>query len=444
MFLPSCIGARETLTPMPSNTPIESETLSPTETPSPTRTFTPLHPTLTPSLTATPTPSDIHPNVVKLCPEQREIPFEELGMDSDIGMMVRIDPEGPYEGLGIISGGNPNPVISPVVPFRYVDVEISPDGQWVVFISWEMLENDIREITIWVSALDGSQQWAIAVIVDDSPYSLSLSPSWFSIDEILVLQRWGGEYETPYSLIDPFTMEQRVFSQISESAWYEGTFTVDQKIYSVFYDEYYGLENGSWESQFILLDHETNIERIIFPGNNFGDRSTSYVDHGYLWRGFAMQIDPTGKVTIVDDQSYGFNITTDLEFASIGDELNYAQIMNKVVIDDPLNWTRSMWQQNTVLGFFRSHWHTITYVDENTPFYVYDWEDNILRDYCLAGDYVSNQNYPSLNGGFTAWTVESGSYPDWEYEIFIMNLTTGYVSRFSGVEFLGWYDASEG
>jgi hypothetical protein len=82
--------------------------------------------------------------VIEVCPEQREVPFTELGLDSSDRLVVMlIDESGTSvkPGLFMISGEDPTPRLIPntiaVDDWLYGNYFISPDGHWFRFARWK-------------------------------------------------------------------------------------------------------------------------------------------------------------------------------------------------------------------------------------------------------------------------------------------------------------------
>ncbi len=411
-------------TPTPSSPALPSETASPTDTPSPTRTFTPVPPTLTPSLTAVPTQNIIHPDVVTLCPDQREVPFEELEIDPNFRMIMALDFDADIErvNLGSIRGDDPTMTQIPTLnvdsdqSFEYAG--ISPNGQWIVYHVWKGEYESPVDSAVWVSSVDGLQQWEVVVFSEENLFQIH--PYWQTDEEIFIL---GGNLRNRRTLslalgVNPFTLEQRTFTPVPSDSKYYGTFVVNENTYTLY----------SSNLNILLYNQDTNTEQAVFPwlvDVGLGGYPSAYSNR-------LINIDETGKIKIVVRKPYGFDITKNLNFDSIGDDLDYEQVMEQVIIlEDEAPRTFIAWQYNDSVGYYRR--------SEPAAFYVYDGERNIIKDYCV--DALGNYESLSPDGRFFAWTT----LYDEEYGIltYVLDLETGYISKLPGIVVLDWFETTE-
>jgi hypothetical protein len=390
-------------------------------TTTPTQTLTPV-PTSTWTPAPTPTIEQVHPELVTLCPENREVPLSELGMDPRFRLVVvpwTVETTGDEIGYSLIDPTNPIPRVVPLIPTGMINksvfpYEISADGQWV---EYSLKEKDNTESeTVWISSLDGEQVWPIST---DSEFSYG---RWVSHQGILVY----GPTEGDRKIINPFTMEERPIPQFpdDETDMKElvlPLFLVDGRAYQMY----------PTEDEWRLYDYDSQSSRGVFQWLTFN--KISYSDLHFLGHG-------SGTYIAYVNRDYGFDISPELDLDGIAASHEYNQIMRAVMMPEAILPAYPGRIASTKLSMSLVSYDI--FVDPDyVGFYWFYYEKMLVTDYCFNSSNTQGGSQLSPDDKFIAFTQEF--YPvDWgspvPKSITIINLETGYIAQIDDYEFVGW------
>ena len=420
-------------TSIPSGTsnPISTPTIQRSLTPTITKTPTVVTTTPTPE-TPTKSPTNenraINPEITQICPDLRELPWEDLGLTQEYKLIVEpIDPQ--IDGFWVISGGDS---ISQVIPhtddsdWQYRFEGISPNGEWLIY--YRGPENSF-ETTLWISSIDGSQRWELMPI-DSRNFA-----GWASDEEVII----GGksdqrEYYTPILRINPFILEADPLPPLSETGIGLLNIIIDGNIhYRIYYDKYYGNQVGN--EQFVLYNYDTNEMQLVL--NWLKDSGLDFRDPFNLYYRMRLFETPNDLISAIIDQPYGIDIMDEMNLITITASLSYQEVMTQVILpgegpDTQITWISTI---HRLIALDRLDY----YQAEPRPsqFYTFDYHTMILTDYCLDRGKFAPFSSSSPDERYLAWTVddETTGHPK---ETVILDLKTGYLARINGVEVLGW------
>lgn len=371
---------------------------------------------------------DREPNVEKICPPNAEVRINELGLPNNLVLLAVNEDE--------ILGDTNHPLRSNILLFSsekltpsqldkiisfnddlVVDVRVSPSGLWISIIRWR--ENS-QQKTVWISRIDGENQRIVADI------DRMQRVFWISDSEILVVgvpdeaDYEGGipeEDMRPLFSINTFTSETQNLAPLPTGGVYvhSSYHSKDGIPYSIFY------KVDNQKKTYFLFDYSKGTSTQIFR----------WVD-----------TDPTTGIGIRSNGLYyaarriegGFDFAVDLTKEQITEDMNYNDVMNRFLFSDDqnlvlspiFNWTKV---EIPIL--------TSASLDDQkpTPFYVFDYETNILRDYCINLGLTSV--FFSPDEQFVGFTINEGiDSPG--YHVLILNLETGFYSLIEDIRAIGF------
>ncbi len=420
-------------TPTPSSPALSSETASPTDTPSPTRTFTP-SPTLSP-IVPIPTIETVTPPVVQYCPDQPEIPLTELGLNPEMYLVVAQNddiPGDPSEnGIFYLTGSDPT--LKPIPNTASEGVwntslfMVNPRGNWIKYYRWQ--EGDEHK-TIRISTLDGTQQFDIADI------TFGHSTQWISDEEIVVIGLVNEEdyafglFEywedlIPLAVIDITTGVIEPLPPLPDNTIFAVFSQLDNNYYAIYY-EGYEFDNIQ------LYDYTNNRSIPIFQWLVDKD----WVSYGTT--GFRME---DGSLSaFVNRRPYGFDLVVGLDVEGVQQDNRYLEAMTAVVLPGVPNDFRS--SSISSLGNSGGNLYVVRDEDmisgkEEKLFYIFDYPNKILRDYCLTFEYGALFKNLSPDGRFLIIVFYSSyGYPP-DPKSIILDLDTGYYAMLEDIRVLG-------
>jgi hypothetical protein len=373
------------------------------------------------------------PRVLKKCPPQREVPLTELGLEPDSRLLVMSFDEVPGEpmkyGVSMISGDDLNPQLIPNTTstdgWLYGNFSINPNGQWLLFMRWH--EGD-QQRHVWVSSLDGKQQWEV-VTINDREWIY-----WVSEIELVVLgipEERAGSFVTmdeyPLYSVNPFSGEKRTLLPLPDSAIFNGYFTLGGKPYTLYYE---GLQPFE---KIILYDYSNDLSTPIAQWL-VGKEWINFHNAG-------VGVNEEGVFDIRVYQPYGFDLAVNLDLENISLPNSYEEVMVAVVLP-------GVFLNNVVWRIGKDSFAIEQTYYENgenpTCFYVLEYNKMNLKDYCLDVEDPSNPVHISLDGRFVSFSLLEGlgsSNPLHAKEVVILDLETGRISRINGFKVLGWAKA---
>lgn len=369
-----------------------------------------------------------YPEVVKACPDEREVSLEEIGLNPSTRLIVasfdRVSGLPIKDGLFMISGDDPEPRQIPgTIPnegWLVGNFGLSPDDEWLLFQRWM---EGTQERHVWISSLDGERQWELATI------SLKEWAYWVSEKEVLIEgipegRALSHDAMNPLYSIDPFTGEMRSFPPLPEEAVFLDYFGVDGTSYALYYVGFQTYE------ELALHDYSSGTSTPILPwlvGKDWVNFHTG---------GPGVGLD--GLLDITVNRPYGFDFAKNLDLDSIREPKSYQEVMTAVMLPEgPPDFAE--WSLGEELSIVERTAHE----DEEAPtwFYVLDYDKMILKDYCLDVEFMSNPEDISVDGRFVAITYLEGplgSHPLYAKWVLILDLETGRFARIHKTQAIGW------
>jgi hypothetical protein len=399
--------------------PLSPATVTRVSTPTP---LPPSPPTSLPtSLPATePAPPPIYPVLEKLCPASPLVPLAELGLDSRVRLLVVPDTlETRWDenrvGVFVVAPNDPTPWrMDYLFQEGYLNssgVSVSPNGRWLIFNRKAIGQ---ESLVSWISSLDGQQQWPLSSMEEN------LSASW--LDESSVMM-WDAENE-PRKVINPFTMEEELLTNLPKTdiigigAILFRDAGETWMLYQAGYD--YRLFNASTQTDQQVLEW------------------LSAVDVPFLATGISVTTD--GQIAIKVVRPYGFDMSPLMRVPEVIASESYTQTMQPVFLPESILPAQPSWESTSTSAM------SIYNDSEQKPnpapqFYWFDYEQQIIKDYCFA---PKGRADISPDGKFVAFTRHYlPSLQPVPKSIFILNLDTGYISQIDGYQFVGWAWADE-
>lgn len=407
--------------------------ISPSVTSTPAPPLQPNTPITIPS--ATPnidTPSAINvlnPKIEKLCPSNPEVSLEELELPNEFILLAVDDEE-------VLGGDLGSPLHSEILSFSstksqpdkiekirsfentsaIINIRASPSGKLLAIFRWDANSN--RE-TLWISTLDGQNQWIIA---DISPKQ---RVTWVNDSEILVVGVLNeDEYEghipeedmRPLFSVNPLTSEARSLEPLPEGGIYVyGSYhSRGGKPYSIFY------KNDNQTRMYFLYEYAEERSTQVFRWINAVDSTVG------------VGVRSNGLYYVVQRVGNGVDFAVDLSTEQISENKIYNDIMKRLSVDDLVLSTMFNWTTGN-LPILTSSPDPLD--EEPTPMYLFDHKANILKDYCIDLGSVSAVFSPDEQ--FVAFTIYEGiDTPG--YHVVLLNLKTGYYAIIRNTKAIGF------
>jgi len=273
-------------------------------TPLPTATGTNvIIPTLVPTL------APITPEIVKLCPDSREIPFDELPIPENIRLVVKKD-EYADDVWPVSRTGDelePLPTVNLGNSWGRSFQGFSPDGEWLLWIlhkpgSMEELSGGSNN-SLWMVSIDGNEVQEIVTL--ENYYIYQVYASWRSENEISISSYLGELFDSYIWNIK--TQELDPYEKVHPKSFYEVNRFSHQEIDYVLY--YRQNPNGT-ESSYYLINMDTGEDEKVLHWLPKDGPFTS-IDYFLLSR-ISFYGDGTFAIVIV--KPYGFDYVGGLEF----------------------------------------------------------------------------------------------------------------------------------
>lgn len=364
-------------------------------------------------------------SIIDICPSSRFVRLEKLNIPEQFRLIVLpldLDKYEDYDtGYHLIA-----PTDSKI---QYVDISppagtandsyiVSPDGQWVSFLSQS--NNDSTNRTLWISSLNGEKQWKVKQLTD-----LNYSFQWISEDEIVI---WGPQnydfseaypplhYYLPLAAINPFTLEEQPLASLPQEY-------IDGLQYGIL-----AFRSGTLYYMFTLWRFEGYF--LYNYRNNSTQEVFEWLD-GHGKDSFSRWVHREGDFFIVAvEQPYGFDLSPKLSVSDITQQQDYSKIMRKIVLPTEFGQLRvtDMLPQTNLLSLYQN-----TDIDSGSPimYFTLDLQNMKLMNYCFEIPRDATVA-DSPDGNFIAIF----EYP--KSEITILNLKTGYASVLKGYHLVGW------
>jgi hypothetical protein len=383
-----------------------------------------------PTVTTTAQPGYITPPIILVCPENREVPLGELGLPTDLTLLL-IPPDarrsGPItSGIMAISNSNPIPsLIQSTIPregWENHSYLVSPSGHWIRYYSSQA---DGPGSEIWIGSVGGEQAWVISenannwtIWVTDQEIVFTGMPD-SSIDD------YSSYAALPLFSINPFTMEIRELQQLPQGTNFLTYFTDNDVPYAIYY------ESLTSENLFIY-NYNDNTSWSIFQWLvGEADRHNSSIRWSYTTEGEV-------EFHVVVHRQYGLDMAVGLSLDEIHEQVEYDDVMSRIMFPDNYPDTFTVgWNGETPIIIVRGYRYDPEIYGEQ---YVFDYEEMILWDYCIEEESWMMMDV-SPDGNFIAYTFynldQNGHAAD-AREVVILNLESGYITRIPDFQAIGW------
>jgi hypothetical protein len=396
----------------------------------------------TPTITATRSPLStvdsthqqdvISPQLKNICPENQLVSIEKLDLPRDLRLLllpntVESYPQIPGKPLSISSE---NPAPATIFDDELYDYSVSPDYKWIYF---NRLSVDNKHSVLWISSLDGKNQWPV-IELDSEDYTGYAS--WVSEQEIFII---GSPHENDISALDlweympfmgvnPLTLEERQLTYLArnqeDGLFYYGITNLDKRPFGMYgrlnrVDFIYDYEEDKALPVFLWLDVVDPFDmQFIKP----------------IW------VYDEGKFAVTIARPDGIDLAFNLNIQSAGENKDYDDVMKRIIVPERL-------LPSSVLGivpgkdlvalqrfdFFNSS------QGENW-FYVLDYNNQIIYDYCFdLQDSVKRVKF-SPDGKFVAFSLENfaADLEQDQHYIAILNLENGTIAYLKGYTLVDW------
>jgi hypothetical protein len=409
---------------LPTSTPFISPTPRPTE----------------PTVPGTPSLEKVIPQVVKVCPEQQEVPITELGLDPRFRLLISaVQNKGGTEAVDnlsksealMISGSDPTPQVIPIVNqkdgWKLSGYRTSPSGKWLIL--YYMDDKETQE-SIWLSSFDSRRQLKVATI------EIGKQDQWISDEEMIITgvpneERYAGkgitwDADIPLADINPFTGETRELAAIPDQAIFDFYFTQASHSYAIYHT------TASYGFEYFLFNYEDNTSTRVFQWLSRIE-GWHYLNPGVYRRN-------NGLFLTILNSSYGFDLAIDLDMNEIRQDKTHNEVMKAIILpggdDESLI---SMTYPDLTTGAFPVS-RISTGVIKPVPFYVFDFQKGLLKDYCLELNFSGIMSI-SPNDRFVAlnlYTVSGDKINHVDTGLIVLDMETGHFARIDAFESDGW------
>jgi len=278
--------------------------------------------------------------------------------------------------------------------------------------------------SIWIRTIEGKKLWKAADI------SVGQRVFWVSDNEILVTGvpnetdyegRIREEDTMPLISIDPFTLITHILSPLPAGTIYvpNSYHSEDGNSYAMYYNQ------DNQKKAYFLYDYTKGTSTPIFPWIDFSDPT------------IGVGIRPNGLYYVASYKS-GVDFALDLNFDEIAHINGYNEAMKHLSIGGAHNLIISpMFSLTKSNILILTGANDLSDNQKPTPIYLYDYEANILKDYCLELVQSSVSVDVSPDEQFVAFTVVEFLDRD-VYYIVILNLNTGHYSVIENMKAIGF------
>jgi hypothetical protein len=301
---------------------------------------------------------------------------------------------------------------------------ISADGKWISFIRWET--NNFTNRELLVSSLDGSQQITVMKLPDIFTHSTWLSNNKLAI--IGVADSSNSDPLTylyiPLKIIDPFTLEEKPLSPLpDEDISRDQMFILvdDQNYYNI-----YSFGQSPFE-KFVLYDYANGPSHAVFQWLTKKDDLSLINTRVYY---------ENGTFSVVVKRPHGLDIGINLNLDEIKLHTEYENVMERVILPKELLPANVYTWLPKTNSFLLSE--TNKDIDDPKPLAIfsYDYDQKIVKDYCLEIPINLDGVFPSPDGHFIAFSFQTSD--SLKGGITILDLDTGFISVVEDFHMIGW------
>jgi hypothetical protein len=389
--------------------------------------------TASPLVTLDPMPQQdiVVPELINICPNDRVVKFEDLGLTKDLRLLllpntVDASPQIPGEPLSLSSE---NPLPSHMFDDKLYDFSVSPDHKWIYF---NRPDDNGQHSILWVSSLDGKEQWPV-VALDSETYTGYAS--WISDQDIFII---GSPHESevsaldpweymPFMSVNPFTLETRQLIYLArdpnDELFYYGAVIADNKSFGLYgklnrVDFIYDYENNKTLPAFRWLESVDSME-VQFPP---------------VW------VYDDGKFAITIARPHGIDLAFNLNIQSVSEDIRYDDVMKQIVFPERLlpSFVLGIVPGKELVALQRFDFFNPSQGEK--WFYTLDYDNQIVYNYCLdLRDTVKRVKFSS-DGKFVAFSLEdfAADQQQDQHYVIILNLRKGTTSYLKGYTLVDW------
>ncbi|MEP7133326.1 MAG: hypothetical protein ABI904_00195 [Chloroflexota bacterium] len=421
MFFLGCaptISAQPTV--IPTLSPIS--TASSTSIPSPTASVVP---------TATPSLHFFYPKVKKLCPKNREVSIDKLGISNNLKVILS---DSNQTGLWSLDVENPSPqLIQKLALDKWISESISPDGKLLAYNIW----NPDLSSSTWIYDLANNTQREVSIFKNWDGFMPSLT--WLSTQDLLI---HNISYQrSPLYVVNAYTGDLVDVSDVDSEPYDEyQAFYVDEGNYFALYS---AGNIGNDYIDFYVYDYSTRQKIRALPW--LQDRIFFYP---YVGTNLGLEFD-LDKIFMIVEQSYGYDLGfVDSSIEALTQSTPYDALMKRVATDiyfGKLDFSfialnpsiNSLILSMSYTDFVNNDFDSEPKKIENA-FFLLDLEHPVIDpriDYLLFTDYCFTttgyyMNEISPDGKIVVLNSDSN--------IILLNLETGYLARLKNWRFISW------
>jgi hypothetical protein len=240
-------------------------------------------------------------------------------------------------------------------------------------------------------------------------------------------------WQIPINSINPFTKEIQELAPLPAGAKSEEFFSVGLDSYDI-----YGIwPLDSKSSPYMLFNYKDGSSRHIFQWLV----NQEWLEQEEIAPRFNLNfwLTEDGLMTMVVKKTYGFDIASSLDFKAISSIKNYDEVMKFIALPGEEPDISLLWRpkDKKIFAFDRFNWSK----DTDHQFYIFDYQEMVLIDYCLNRGVIANNIYISPDGRFLGWNVQESvdsGHPYNVKEVVILSLQTGRIAHIEGVRLIGW------
>jgi len=147
-----------------------------------------------------------------------------------------------------------------------------------------------------------------------------------------------------------------------------------------------------------------------------------------------------GNFTVVMQKPYGFDLGSNLSLETSAQVKNYGGAMKPIILPNGNPNFEIVWAFRSINAFAFERYDRDKFEPQKRSFYIYDYDQKILKDYCLDyGHSLPSNTYASPDERFLAWSIYEleGGYIKGK-EVVVLNLETGEIAQIPKLKLIGW------
>lgn len=383
-------------------------------------------------------PSRVEPQVIRICPQDPEVPLAALQLGSAYGLVLRRSSDPPSGVPLLVSASEPSPRPIPIYTVRdgwhLTGYRISPDHR-LLELDYESPTGSER--SLWYSAPDGAALRR-ALTYDAASQAVSVDLHEIVLIGVPPRERFDGRFpwteRVPLAVFNQDTGQLEELPDLPSGALFEFLFIHGGNRYALF-----EAMSGPYYSHYLYA----YADNTVIPVFQWLRELRGWIP---LKPGIYRQQDGLFATRVM--RSYGFDIAFDLSFEDILADAPYSDVMHPVVLPggdstDLLTWPLLQRGSDPFPVFRQSQ-------ASPTPsyFYVFDFPTMTLMDYCLDEHFLDAARVATWVGSspdqrFIAAVVEYlvDDALGWYFETresLLLDIGTGRFARLPGFHPVGW------